>query len=214
VIKPVWILALLGTAGVAGTIVVVSPSGEEEVVQQVETSRPAASGSPIPTPSSSPAPPSSTLTYTDPTYGYSFAYPASWELSTQPDPGSVILYSYDLASVQPEDAGKPVPPDKLKAFFWIAEGVDKPLEQWLSDGRAQASAEQNLPPPTVVSQSPAALADKQGLVEEIIESEGVKHRGYYIALGGGRVFVVNTVPADSQVWLEFESVLSSVRSAS
>ena len=126
--------------------------------------------------------------------------------------GSVILYSYDLAGVPPEEAGMPVPKDRLKAFFWVAEGVNKPVEQWLAEGRAQASAEQNLPPPLVISQSQAVLSGRQGLME-VIESDGVRHISYYIPLGDGRVFVVNAVPEDSQVWPQFAPVLDSVRFA-
>jgi len=66
VIKPLWALAgvaLVGTAGVAGALVVASSGGEEEVVQQVETATPAASAQPSPdsttnpeTPAPSPSP--------------------------------------------------------------------------------------------------------------------------------------------------------------
>jgi hypothetical protein len=50
-IKPLWALAglaLLGTAGVAGAIVIASPGGEEEVVSQVDTATPAVSASAAP----------------------------------------------------------------------------------------------------------------------------------------------------------------------
>jgi hypothetical protein len=51
VIKPLWALvgvSLLGTAGVAGALVVASTGGEEEVVQQVETDTPASPCDPNP----------------------------------------------------------------------------------------------------------------------------------------------------------------------
>ena len=57
--KPVWALAgiaLLGTAGAAGVLVVASSGGEEEVVQQVETPTTDASVSALGTPDLSPTP--------------------------------------------------------------------------------------------------------------------------------------------------------------
>ncbi len=39
----------------------------------------------------------------------------------------------------------------------------------------------------------------------------VRHIGYYIPLSGTQVFVVNAVPADSQVWSDFERVLATIR---
>src|SRR3990170_2539879 len=43
-------------------------------------------------------------TYTDPTYGYTFDYPATWYLFPPKDSGgAVILYSYDPASIPPEE---------------------------------------------------------------------------------------------------------------
>jgi hypothetical protein len=51
VIKPLWAIAgvaVLGTAGVAVALVVASPGGEEEVVQQVETATPRSSSGAIP----------------------------------------------------------------------------------------------------------------------------------------------------------------------
>jgi len=63
VFKPLWAIAgvaLLGIAGIAGTIVVASPGGEEELVQQVETATPTPGASPStsasPTFSPSPTP--------------------------------------------------------------------------------------------------------------------------------------------------------------
>jgi hypothetical protein len=47
VIKPIWALAgvaLLGVTGAAGAVIVASPGGEEEVVQQVETATPTTRG--------------------------------------------------------------------------------------------------------------------------------------------------------------------------
>jgi hypothetical protein len=220
--RPFWAIAgvaLLGTAGVAGAVIVASPGGEEEVAPAVQATAtaspvvsegPSASASPAPSPTPK-ATQGEALTYIDPTYGYSFDYPATWYLSPPKDNGGQLsLYSYNLASVPPEEAGMPVPKDKLKVFFWVAEGVDKPIDQWLAEERAKASAEQNLPPPTVVSQSWAALADKQGLVV-VIESDGVKSISYYVGLGNERVFIVNAVPADSEIIPEVDKVLATIR---
>jgi len=64
----------------------------------------------------------------------------------------------------------------------------------------------------VLSQSGITIAGKQGLVETT-EHDGVSSTSYYIPIGGNRVFVVNAGPADSQVWPQFETVLSSIRFA-
>lgn len=56
-IKPLWAVAgvaLLGTAGVAGALVVASSGGEEEFVQEVETATPSPAGSETLTPAASP----------------------------------------------------------------------------------------------------------------------------------------------------------------
>jgi len=208
-------LAVVATA--AGAYVIASPGGDEETVQQVETATataspvgtPAASASPdvSPTPTSTQA---ATLTYTDPTYGYSFDYPNSWFLS--PQLNGVILYSYDLASVAPGDAGKPVPIDKLKVFVWVAEGQDKPLEDWLNEREAQATAEHGLPAAAVISLSAVSLGGKPGLMR-VTGDDGYRGISYYVPIGGGRVFVVNSGPAGSLDRPEFEPVLGSVRFA-
>ena len=110
-VKPLWALAgvaLLGTAGVAGALVVASTGGEQEVVQQVETptvtgeasatpesSRSPSPGPSIPTtddsPALTPAPaPEGFVTYTHPgsvaAPAHSFAYPADWFLTGGGEP--------------------------------------------------------------------------------------------------------------------------------
>lgn len=165
-------------------------------------------GSPTATMPTTPLP-TGTLNYRDPTYGYTFEYPATWYV--YPDtlnPGSLILYSYDLASVAGD--GRPVPKDKLKVFFWVAEGVDKPIPEWLEEGH---NGPGQITPPSVVSQTPTTLGGKQGLNEVVeVEDEGI-HTSYYIPIGDERVFVVNAYPGDSIVWPEFETVLASIRFA-
>ena len=58
-IKPLWAVAgvaLVGITGVVGAVVVASPGGEEEAVQQVETATPSPEASETATPAPSPAP--------------------------------------------------------------------------------------------------------------------------------------------------------------
>jgi hypothetical protein len=215
VIKPTWALAGVAFLGIAGGIgvLVASSGGQQEVVQQVETATPEASAGPTTMPAT-PTPvitlPSSTLgatlNYTDPIYGYSFDYPSTWYLSSEGLQTGVILYSYDPA--QAKGIGR-VPSDKLKAFFWVAEGVDKPLDQWLAEGRNNPGQP---PPPTIVSTADVTLGGKAGLIE-VVEDEGARSTSYYLILGGGRVFVVNAGPSDSLVWPEFVPVLASLRFA-
>jgi hypothetical protein len=147
-----------------------------------------------------------TMTYTDPDYDYSFEYPAAWFLSPQHDVSHhVLLYSYDPDAAVGD--GRPVPRDKLKVFFWVAEGVDKPILEWLAEGRNNPGQP---PLPTIVSQSEATLDGKTGVLE-VLDEDGLKHTGYYIPIGDSRVFVVNAIPGDSDVWPQFEAVLASVR---
>jgi hypothetical protein len=103
----------------------------------------------------------------------------------------------------------PVPRDKLKVFFWVAEGVDQPLEEWLAEGKTSPG---QISPPTVLSKYASTLGGKEGLVE-VVEHDGVESINYYTPIGSGRVFVVNAVPADSQVWPKFEAVLGNLRFA-
>lgn len=198
-------VALAGVVGACG-------NSEEEVVQQAATLTPSPDTSASPAPSTPPAPsptpaatPEDTFTYTDPTYGYSFDYPSTWYVSTEGlGNGSVTLYSYDPA--QAKGIGG-VPPDKLKAVFWVAEGVDKPLEEWLAEGDNSPG---QISPPSVLAQSETMLGARQGLVRTI-EIDGEKYISYYVPLGAGRVFVVNGGSPDSQVWPQFLPVLASLR---
>ncbi len=220
--KPFWALAgvaLLGTIGISGVVIVASSGGEEEAVQQVETATAtasqAASGTPVPSPSraSSSTPvstPGETLTYNDSTYGYSFDYPRTWHLTPPKDTSAVLyLYSYDVASVPPEEAGMPVPKDKLKVLFFVTEGVDKPLREWLEEQRNDAGQ----PPLTVVSSADITVAEKEGVVE-VTEADGVQIIAYYLVIGGDRVLTISGVPADSELWPQFQEVLATLRFAS
>ena len=212
-----WVagVAVLATAGVAGALVVGSSGGDEDALPAVQvTATESATTSYTPTASalavSSPtvaATSGETTTYTDPTYGYSLEYPSTWRISTEDLETGVILYSYDAASAVGD--GRPVPPDKLKAFFWVAEGVHKPLEQWLAEGDNSPG---QIAPPTLLSQTETLLGGKQALVR-VIESEGLKYISYYVPLGADRVFVVNGGHPDSQVWPQFVPVLDSIRFA-
>lgn len=157
---------------------------------------------PTPSPHMTPVPtaPADWKTYQDAKFDFSFRYPPDWYLSP-PGPGrDAILYSYDPETA-PGIGG--ISEDRLKAFWWVAEGVDQPLEQWL--------AEYNGPPPTpaILSTSDIELAGKSGL-RVLTDYNGQRSVSYYVKLGGGRVFVINVIPADSKLWADFESVLASL----
>ncbi|HEY8767165.1 MAG TPA: hypothetical protein VIP09_07880 [Dehalococcoidia bacterium] len=210
-----WILAVLGLIAVIGFAC--RDSGND-LPQTAATATLTASGTsmsttaaPSTTASASSATPTSTatLTYNDSTNGYSFEYPASWYLSPAKDNGgNPTLYSYDPATAIGD--GRLVPSDKLKVFFWVAEGVDKPLAQWLADGDNTAN---QVSPLTVISQSDATLDGRQGTAR-VTESDGVRTTSYYIPISNKRVFVVNAGPSDSKVWPQFEPVLASLLFAS
>ena len=122
--------------------------------------------------------------------------------------GDLVLQSYDPATAP--GIGGPLPKDKLKALFWVAEGVTKSLVDWLAEGDSSPG---QISPPVVVSQSETVLREKHGIKQVTDAGEGIKHVNYYISIGSGRVFVVNAGRADSQLWPEFELVLTSIRFA-
>jgi hypothetical protein len=105
VIKPLWAVtgvAVLGAAGVAGGVIVASPGGEEEAVQQVQTSSPTTSVTPGVSPTPSPtavatAPPTTTPPTTSPTEP---AIPPDWP--NYPDPGGVFTVRYPSTWFQVE----------------------------------------------------------------------------------------------------------------
>jgi hypothetical protein len=177
-------------------------SGTPSVTPSVPTSATA-------TPTQAPTPtPTGSLAYTDAAYGYAFDYPASWFLHPPSTKGaSVALYSYDPNLVPSGQAGMPVPKDRLKAIIRVAEGVNTSVEQWLIDSRT------GQPPVTIISSSSAVIGGLAG-INEVVEDEGGLHSAYYIPLGQGRIFIIGAVPADSQVWQQFQSVLNSIRFSS
>lgn len=213
--RRLWILPVLGLITVLGFAC--SDSGDD-LPAAVGTTTSTASATPS-TKTAAPSPtepvssvtPTSTatLTYTDPAYGYSFQYPASWYLSPAKDNGgSVILYSYDLASIPSGEVGMPVPKSELKATFWIAEAGSESVQQWITDGDNSAAA-QGLPV-TIVSQSNTSLAGKQGIARAT-QADQTTDQSYYVPIGGGRIFVINATPADSDVWPQFSTVLATLQ---
>jgi hypothetical protein len=208
-----------GLALAATAAIVFLACGETQEVTQSES--PAATASATPTASSAPTTAPSTPTadevptppteaYADPDYGYSFDYPVDWHVSEQPAAGSIILYSYDPANVPPEDAGKPVPPDKLKVFFSVSEGVDKPIDEWLAE---QDRSPGQPAPPTVISQDEILLAGRAG-VQRVTEFDGVSSVSYSVRQDGDELLLVNAGPADSEVLPEFETtVLATLKVA-
>jgi len=209
------LVAALAIGGSAAGASVYLLTRDETVVEvqpsPIVAASPAPTAEPTATPEPSPGAPADWATYTDATYGYSFDYPATWFLFPPgKNGGDLNLYSYDLVSVPPEQAGMPVPRDKLKAISYVAEGVDKPLEQWLADARNDPAQP---PPPTLLSTSDVALGGKTGLAQVVEDDYGVKHISYYLPLGGGRILVIGAVPADSVLWPQFEKLLASLHFA-
>jgi len=105
--KPFWALAgvaLLGTIGISGVVIVASSGGEEEAVQQVQTATapapsPTHSASPAATetaaPTSTPSVPEDWPTYSDPAGLFTIRYPATWFQSA----GQAQFSSYDLSTL-------------------------------------------------------------------------------------------------------------------
>lgn len=198
-----WFLPVLGLIAALGFAC--GDSGDD-LSQLVATATPNVTVTTTAAPSavSAVAPTSTaTLTYTDPTYGYSFQYPASWYLSPAKDGGSVVtLYSYDPSTTSPEEQ---IPKDKLKAIVRVAEGIDKPIRQWPADSRNGSGQ----PPVVVLSTSDPTLGDRPG-VAEVVDDGGGHEAGYYIEMGASRLLMIGAGPADSQAWPGFETVLASL----
>jgi hypothetical protein len=218
IIAALLIVIVLAGVGVGAYFAVAGAgSGEETPAAQLPstptptltpTPAPIQEATPTPAPTATPTPtaaPTDWLTYSDATYGYSFDYPPTWYLEPPAkNGGDVILYSYDPAKAKGIGG---IPIDKLKVFFWVAEGVDQPLEEWLAEGKTSPGQSTT---PILLSQYASTLGGKEGLVE-LVDYGGNKSISYYIPIGGGRVFVVNAAPADSQVWPDFEPVLDSIQ---
>jgi hypothetical protein len=212
-------LCILPVLGLIAALGFACGDSGDDLSQSIPTASPKASATsvtttaaPPTTVSASSAMPTSTatLTYTDQAYRYSFEYPAAWYLSPAKDNGGiVILYSYNLASIPSGEAGMPVSKDKLKVVFSVTEGVNKSLQDWLSETRNSPGQP---PAPTIVSSSDVTLGGKSGLVE-VSDEDGLKHITYYLVLGGGRILAISGVPADSQVWPQFEPVLATLQFA-
>ncbi|MEX0683033.1 MAG: hypothetical protein WED85_13655 [Dehalococcoidia bacterium] len=219
---PVRLLATSLLAACALAFAACDDAGEDLGFEETSTATGAASTAtslpaqqaPTGTPPQTAPPPSSTtgatVTYTDPAYGYSFAYPSSWYLSTPAETGGdLVLRSYDPATAP--GIGGPIPKDKLKARFWVAEGVTKPLADWLAEGDASAG---QFSTSVVVSQTEVTVAAKQGIRRVTDVGHGITHISYYLLMGGGRVFVVNGGRADSELWPDLEVIiLASLRFA-
>jgi hypothetical protein len=205
VVKPLWALtgiALLGTAGVVGAVVVASSGGEEEVLQQVETatatpSDPTKAPSPttLATPSPAPEPsptdaPADWRTYMDPVLGFSLKYPSDLVLKdlTGPSPVSgVNERGYQFRS-----------PTESRRSFTISvssntEGVTP--ESWLADHAACL-------PDTIrsgeVGGQPAAFCTSK---PEMIPEAAVA-----LPHGGKMLFITSILPQT-----DFDAVLSTFR---
>ena len=191
---------LIAAGGVAGGVYVALPGGgEEEVLQSVPTATAAATEAPTVAPTTA-----VTLTYTDPTYGYSFQYPAKWVLSPAKEGSVVTLYSYDPSTVAPEAAGMPVPADKLKVEFKVQDNPEGlSLEAWIADRRASGA------PVVVATRSAITVDDTDGIVETVEGAEGGFSQQQFF-LTGRNVYVVVMYPADSLLSTEFAAILTSL----
>ena len=197
-VKPLWAIAgvaLLGTAGIAGAIVVASPGGEEEVVREGETT-PAASattpaGSSTPSPEPSPEPiPAEWQTYVDPVYDYSFKYPANWFISP---PGAnmngyVAVTTYNPATAR---AVGPVPGDQMKVEFYVDDiPNDLSINDWIAERRALGGTE-------VISETEDTLGGVLGVTQvvHLLSFDSRSTQSFFKR--GEHVYVIHTYHSDS-----------------
>ena len=203
--RPLWAIvgvALLATTGITGVIVVASPGGEEEV-DPAETATTTELSSP--TNSAERPTPGSTVTYTDAIYGYSFDYPAAWYLSASKDSGGVTtLYSYDPAATPAEEAGMPVPPDKLKVeFVVLGNPKGSAVDAWIAESRASGG------PVEVTSRSAVTVDNTAGIAETGNLAEGPATQ--YFIPSGRDMYVISKYPSNSLLSKEFAEMLASFK---
>lgn len=104
-VKPLWALAgvaLLGTAGFVGALVVASSGGEEEVIQQVETATPPV-GTPAETPTITPS-------------------PAGCDPNPSPPPGTKLWRWVNVTVLLPDEPGFLAFPETIPAEVKPPEG--------------------------------------------------------------------------------------------
>jgi hypothetical protein len=141
--------------------------------------------------------------YPDTEFGFSFRYPPEWFLSAPAVAGGTVsLYSYDLASVRPEDAGRPVPPDRLKVeIVALSNPDDLALESWIEQQREKGA-------PVQVESSDFVEVGGVAGIRETIDPAGSSATQYFIPKDG-KVHLLNKYPSDSALSGEFEEVLAS-----
>ena len=219
-IKPLWAIAgasLLGTAGVAGVLVVTSSGGEEEIVQQVGTATPSetpastatisATGSPqvttTPVPSASPV---STLTYTDPTYGYSFEYPADWFLDASPDPpgaqgGGPTVATWDVIHGPSPGANLSMKVD----FSTISNPENLTTDQWVARRRVAEGD-------TLISTEVSSLGGERAVRQEwMLEVHGMRLTSIAVANGQFMYEIHAFWPPESKLVSRLDEILASFR---
>jgi hypothetical protein len=188
-IKPIWTLtgvALLGTAGVAGAVIVASSGGEEEVAQDVQTV--AATVSPGETSVASPSPtasPDGWQVYTDPELGFSFPHPPSRppEERLTDFPAQDNLPAVQLRSVSFRDAmgvplvGVSVAPNPAKLSL---EGWIRTYPGWPCDPMGSPTC---VPADVVVDGEPG-IRFSISVLGELAATVYFAHAGYIYALGG------------------------------
>jgi hypothetical protein len=114
------------------------------------------------------------------------------------------LYSYNPATVLPEDAGRPVPADKLKAEFVVLGNPDGlSLDSWVAQSRESGG------PLEVTSRFAVTVDNKSGIAETADLAEGPATQ-YFIA-SGTDVYVISKYPSNSLLSKEFEAVLASFK---
>lgn len=208
--KPLWALAgiaVLGTAGIVGAIVIASPGGEEEVAVQnpqttspgppTATTSPATSPTAVATPSSAataePSPdavPSDWETYTDAALGFSLRYPPDLvfrDLTSPSQPSSPSRRHLQFRS----------PNDQRRSFTIGIIETDKTvsLDEWVQEFTACL-------PETIRD----GLVDGERAIFCTSQPASIPEQAVAFQLAGSIVYVTSTMPSS-----EFEAVIGSVR---
>lgn len=217
--KPLWAVAgvaLLGTAGVAGAVIVASSGGEEEVVQQAQTATatvsPIATSSPstapATTPVPSPTPTTETSSYTDSISSFSFEYPAPWFVAAPVADPTITGYTVTIFSYNPEKArsiGVAPPPEELKIDVNVdpnPEGLT--VEQWIA--QRTAGPEEGV---LVISEERSEV-DGKPAVKRLVSIEETKVIEYFFA-HQGKMYSVIAYTAESLLIGELDAMLVSFR---
>jgi hypothetical protein len=199
---PLVAIVLAGAGVGAYYAVAGAGSGEEALPGQATTAQPSPTPTPVATVSPTPGE-GATLTYVDPTYGYSFEYPATWFIS--PDSGIEgysAVTSYDPRTAKGIGG---IPQDELKVEIYV---LKKPTSLDLEDWIAQLDRESTYPP-NIVSEAPITVDNVAG-TSRIISDPSFSANQYFFDRGAVG-YLIQAFPTGSALIGAVPPILQTLR---